>query len=424
MHRLRRNPELRPSPWGKNLSGRDLSGQDLSYMDLADADFSGAKLSRAALNDTDLSSTVFVRADLAGADLRRANCIAADFSEADLTGADGQGANFRGADFRGAVVRDANFTGSKLVGAKMTGTQLVAARLRGANAADAYLRGVNLREADLSGADLSRAVLIVADLSDADLTGANLAGANLTGANLENAKLLDANLTGANLDDAPLHKTNLEGANLAGVKNRMRVGALKEHYALHPPDSSAFRRWSGDSVVVGDDKKPIVVYHGTSTGGFTQFDLGARGSRHTAFYATDNLEVAETYVNGSMPVKWFDPATGSDTSAGIYRLYIKLVNPMVIECEGRNWNRLSDPRSPGLTTTRQIAVWARDHGHDGVVFKNIRDDGYIGRAPAPLATVYAVFDPRAIKSATANNGNYDPDDADIRHNPRHLRRRR
>lgn len=42
--------------------------------------------------------------------------------------------------------------------------------------------------------------------------------------------------------------------------------------------------------------------------------------------------------------------------------------------------------------TDSIARWARDEGYDGVIFRNIRDDG-------PTADVYVAFDPSQIKSA-------------------------
>ena len=131
------------------------------------------------------------------------------------------------------------------------------------------------------------------------------------------------------------------------------------------------------------------------------------------------MDVAETYVDPTQPASRLDPLLAPGTSHGVYRLYIKLVNPMIVEGQGREWNDLSDPRAPGLRKTFELAKWAQAHGHDGVIFKDILDDGGKGTQPAPPATVYAVFDPKAIKSATANNRNYDPNDADIRHNPHH-----
>ena len=359
MRRLRRNPDLRPSPHGKNLEGRDLSRQDLSSMDLSGADLSYAHL---------------------------------------------EGANLRGANLSGAVLIYAN-----LGSADLTSTNLYEANLFGA-----HLVGANF-----SRADLTRVALSEANLHRANLTGANLTSAQFMYANLSGARFHDANLSGAHLHGANITGADFRGADLTGVEGMPRFGPLREHYEIKTPTSPAFKRWFGESVVVGDDKKPVVVYHGTDKGGFTQFDPTKRDEHHNAFYFVDNMDVAETYVDPTQPVSRPDPLLAPREKHGIYRLYIKLVNPMIIEGAGRSWAKLRDPRVPGLHKTYDLAKWAEAHGHDGVIFKDIVDDGGQGERLAPPATVYAVFDPRAIKSATANVGSYDPNDPDIRHNPRH-----
>lgn len=379
---LRRNPELRPSPYGKDLLGMDLKGQDLSYMDLSGA----------------------------------------DLTVADLTAANLTGANLEGADLRGAKLISADLIGASLRGANLSGAKLITANLSGADLGDANFTGANFIGADLSSAKLAGADLTRANLPSATLTGANLINANLTGAILIGTNFSDANLSGANLKNAYLAKTDFTGVDLTQALNVPRFGPLREHYEIKTPTSPAFNKWFGDSVVVGDDKKPVVVYHGTARGGFTVFDPAKRDPHHNAFYFTDSMDVSETYVGGHAPETQPDPAVAPGEDAGIYRLYIKLVNPMIVEGQGREWNDLSDPRAPGLKKTFELTKWAQAHGHDGVIFKDIRDNGGRGAKPAPPATVYAVFDPKAIKSATANNGNYDPNDADIRHNPRRLPR--
>jgi hypothetical protein len=196
-----------------------------------------------------------------------------------------------------------------------------------------------------------------------------------------------------------------------------RSGPLREHIQIKTPTSDSFKRWFGQSVVVGDEKKPVVVYHGTNKGGFTEFKPEKRDRHHNSFYVSDDIDVAETYVDPYEPSIRPDPALYTNAKSGIYRLYIRLLNPMIVEGEGKNWNKLDDPRAPRLHKTYELAQWAQDHGHDGVIFKNIVDDGGHRGRRSRKSTVYAVFDPKAIKSATGNNGNFDPSDADIRHNP-------
>ena len=362
--------------------------------DLRGATFVRALLRRTALMEAGADRADFTEASLLGAKLSRAALRAADFSKADLRRAKAPHAYFSTALFFGADLRESDFSRADLTSTTLEGVNFSHAQLGCADFTSAGIKAVNFTETILTGASLEGATL-----TDVDFTGADLEGADLKGAKIEGI--------------------TWTGVDLTRVKNMPRTGPLREHYSLQPTDSSAFKKWFGNSVVVGDDKKPVVVYHGTTRGGFTKFDPEQLDPHHNAFYFADNMAVAETYVDEMQPVSRPDPLLAPREKHGIYRLYIKLVNPMIIEGAGRSWNGLSDDRAPGLRKTYEFAKWAEAHGHDGVIFKDIVDDGGQGKKPAPPATVYAVFDPKAIKSATANNGNYDPNDPDIRHNPRH-----
>jgi uncharacterized protein YjbI with pentapeptide repeats len=407
MSRLRRNPALRPSPWGKYPAHKDFTGQDLSNMDLSGADLTDANLMGANLIGADLTDAI-----LTGANLQDADLAEADLINANLTGANLINAHLIRANLAHANLINADLTNADLTDAELAGVDLSNADLTSANLKDAYLDNANL-----TGANLTNANLINADLTDAELAGVDLSNANLTDAHLANANLTNANLINADLTNANLTDAELAGVDLSKAKNGPRIELLQDHMRIKTPTSDAFRKWFGKSVVVGDTKNPIVVYHGTQTGGFTEFKPEKRDPHHNAFYFTDTIGVAETYVGRSFPRELPDPAH-DPAEKGIYRLYIRLLNPMVVDAAGKHWRELSDWRAPHLSKTYEIAKWAQDHGFDGVIFKNIIDDGGKGpfRIPVP-ATVYAVFDPKAIKSATANNGNYDPNDPDIRHNP-------
>lgn len=430
--KARGNPELRPCPYGKNLAGMDLSGQNLSFMDLAGADFRGADLTKTRLSGSDLS----------GADLSDQNMERTRLSEAILRGANLNNATFHGelrymdlsgADLRNADFNSTDFTGSNLRDVKAARAEFTYANLTLVNLSNADLSRANLQSATLTSAVLEKATLRnalanYANFNLADLTDADLQGANLENSDLTEMKVAGANFKGAKLTDANLAGTNLSLANMQGVviPEPHREGPLREHYVISPPTSAAFQRWFGKSVTIDHmTGQPIVVYHGTRNGGFTIFDPTKLDARHNAFYFSDALPTSETYTNSNKPLKRPDPAAESSAAVGIYRVYIKLVNPMIINGYGARWNELSDNRAPGLSKTFEFTKWAEKHGYDGVIFKDIYDDGGLGPYPAPIpATVYAVFDPRAIKSATANNGNYDPNDPDIRHNPRRPRRKR
>jgi hypothetical protein len=119
---------------------------------------------------------------------------------------------------------------------------------------------------------------------------------------------------------------------------------------------------------------------------------------------------------------------------GIYQLYANIDNMYVVDGKGVAWNELRPEGLPKLERygrkdvpykTRDVAEWARDNGFDGVIFKNIKDNGEYGRTP--VGDVYAFFRPESqIKSADPvtydDNGNviplskrFNPKEKDIRY---------
>jgi hypothetical protein len=194
-----------------------------------------------------------------------------------------------------------------------------------------------------------------------------------------------------------------------------------EHYEITAPQATQFRSWFEGSRAVTSDGKPAVVYHGTEKGGFSAFDLTKIDPHHPGFYFADDLRVSSSYI-GSAKIPLQDPTPkmgdpdGNDV-AGVYRLFLSLKNPAVIDCQGSRYNRISHPDFPGLSATYEIAAEAKRRGYDGVIFKDLQDHG--GRSGvARTGTVYVAFEPTQIKSALFNQGTYDPKDPDIRKNPR------
>ena len=152
---------------------------------------------------------------------------------------------------------------------------------------------------------------------------------------------------------------------------------------------------------------------------------------------------------------------------GIYSLYAKMSNPLVIECNYRNWNNIKykadisdyyqvvsgahgfriyntltnktlyiaenesgefDTRQEAekavsslddkyryakLNTTREISKYANEQGYDGVEFKKLYDNGgQNDRVRNRAADIYIVFDSNSVKSADTvtydDNGNVIP----------------
>ncbi len=121
----------------------------------------------------------------------------------------------------------------------------------------------------------------------------------------------------------------------------------------------------------------------------------------------------------------------SEVSLGNYSLYAKLNNPFVIDVKGKHWNEIYTALEPsekvaGEYTTREVAEFAHKQGYDGVVFKNIIDNGGNGKTSSDVAdNIVVVFDNKMVKSADTvtydNDGKVIPpserftDKSDIRY---------
>lgn len=352
--------------------------------------------------------------------LRGASLVGAKLSSVDLSGADLEGANLTGASLSNANLSGANLTGASLFRARGTGTNF-----SGANLDDADLRESWFEVANFSDASLQRVHISTEDFS-ADFRGL---GAGLPGSTFSRADLRRASLSAVDVRGADFREANLDKATMLdllhdrttlwpkGFRPGPSYGSPEEHYVIRTPASEAFRRWFSGSVVVDASGNPLPVYHGTNEGGFTVFSLDKVDPHQPGFYFTDSLPAASTYTqkpSGTL----YDPLL-SPAKDGVYRVYLRLLRPLVVEGRGAQWDML--PGVPGvpkrLTKTYEIAAYAKESGYDGVVFRDIKDVGESQRYFKGVEDVYVVFSPTQIKSATANRGTFDPDDSDIRHNP-------
>ena len=186
-------------------------------------------------------------------------------------------------------------------------------------------------------------------------------------------------------------------------------------------DTPAFKEWFGNSKVVNDKGEPLVVYHGTPKGGFSSFDsfrIGTNtGTPSEGFYFTENKRNAETYSGKKDEVvinqEAFDEG---DKTAGIYSAYLSLKNPLEVDFEGRNWDGMGadgtyDRDAEGMN---DYVNMAKERGHDGLIAKNLSDEGRFGQGYNWGEITYVAFSPTQVKSATGNVGTFDPKNPDIR----------
>lgn len=176
---------------------------------------------------------------------------------------------------------------------------------------------------------------------------------------------------------------------------------------LSPAQAEYFK----DSKVRDDNGNLLVVYHGTPTPGFTEY-------RRNHNFFTDNIDVADTYTNND----------------GIYKQYLNITKPLVINANGEKWSMLdvSNLSIDGIDdivaflNDNGASVWnedgalrtstadlvaavedAIDEGYidvDGIIIKDIIDDGSYGDYnEAHLGTDYVTFNSNQAKNTDNTN---------------------
>lgn len=197
----------------------------------------------------------------------------------------------------------------------------------------------------------------------------------------------DANLPAAiDVNGQQRLTTNSAGQPIASTEEAVRV----------------FWDWFGDSKVVDAEGRPLVVYHGT-TKDFDAFDNSKTGANDMGLWGRG-------HYFASAPTSANSYALRQGDGARVIPVYVSIQNPLVLRTGSDLVTRLPD----GTNTRKligqnldgsKIKSIALDGGHDGVI--QIKPDGSIGDLVA--------FQPEQIKSATGNNGNFDPSDPNILH---------
>lgn len=164
--------------------------------------------------------------------------------------------------------------------------------------------------------------------------------------------------------------------------------------ASDPTTTPAFKAWFGDSKVVDADGKPLVVYHGTASE-FSVFD-GGRGG----FYFTDDKKAAQEYANHA----------DGDSDPRVVGAYLSIQNPMVLDRAWYDANVREEGGDSNWEAVDNAAYQAEQEGHDGLILQGFPDfDGMPNGLRAEREyDQYIAFRPEQIKSATSNNGAFDP----------------
>lgn len=194
---------------------------------------------------------------------------------------------------------------------------------------------------------------------------------------------------------------------------------IQQEFAQKVPqtETAEFKNWFGDSKVVDENGKPLVVYHGTASATLTSFKVS--GSEGGFTYFTRSPWVAGVYAEAS---KLKHNARSADWIASrgkeradnpnVLPVYLSINNPFIFDYSGRVKD---DAYAEGMLER------ALQAGNDGVIIKNVKDmpasfwdkwgDGIADDLPSD--DVFIPFSAEQIKSAIGNRGTFDPNDPNI-----------
>ena len=159
-----------------------------------------------------------------------------------------------------------------------------------------------------------------------------------------------------------------------------------------------FKKWFGDSKVVDAEGSPLVVYHGSTAKGITEFDTSrvttrnAKGDTPGTYFTADQM-AAGNYTREL-------GAKAGSPRGEIVAAYLRIENPLNTTATIKKFRKQGMP----FGDAKRKALEALTPEHDGIIF-----DGD-GANPSE----YVVFNPEQIKSAAGNNGDFDSTNPDIR----------
>lgn len=209
--------------------------------------------------------------------------------------------------------------------------------------------------------------------------------------------------------------------NGGGPKGGVRVEPTFSRSA-EQTQSDSFKRWFGDSKVVDADGKPLVVYHGTivrpdsdrvkGMGDITSFDR-----MFTTKFRSPSIDTVGSWFSTNPGEGGAQMYSGNGQGSAIYPVYLSIKNPQVTTFQLMTrrarllQNGKDDGRMIGAEEVAAYRKWLNDTGKDGI---KIEGSGSDNSTEFDNQVAWIALEPEQIKSATGNNGDFDPENADIR----------
>lgn len=236
-----------------------------------------------------------------------------------------------------------------------------------------------------------------------------------------------------------LIKANHKYYKREGIKGHYKYYYTKSEYdkahskekPLKQTETKEFKEWFGNSKVVDEKGEPLVVYHGTNAN-FSHFEKTSIkiDNLGKGFYFTNDPEIASSYSENRTKER--------GGAASVLKIYLKLENPF----DTRNITKeqaesylthyyslskyinkdkqkeavkedLKDIGTdyhllfPSNLGASDVQDWLKNEKYDGLIIEG--QDKYTKKE----GLAYIVFEPTQIKSATGNNGKFNPNNPNI-----------
>lgn len=134
-----------------------------------------------------------------------------------------------------------------------------------------------------------------------------------------------------------------------------------------------------NSKVVDDRGRLKVMYHGTDKGGFTVFNPLVSDDKVSLFF-TDSESVAKSYTASAYAKKYdFYSEDAPKGNVGTYEVYLNITDPLVIDAQGRPWNRLTSFKlgyDYGSICVINVTFQRKADGTYSVISDYLEDDNY------------------------------------------------
>lgn len=179
-----------------------------------------------------------------------------------------------------------------------------------------------------------------------------------------------------------------------------------------------FWRWFKDSVVVDEQGRPKVMYHGSIVHGGGIGDITAFDRLFTTSFRGHSVDTMGSWFSDNPGMGGAEMYSSNGPKSVIYPVYLSVQKPhetffaMMLRRARKLANGEDDGRIVRQPEVDAYRTWLKVMGKDGI---NIKHDEYAANRSKEFAEqdAYVVLEATQVKSATANDGTFDPENSNI-----------